>query len=83
MLDRNRAKLEGDVFAALGYAGTMDEDQTVGDLLRLIAGTEVVLSAAERIDSDIVDEAVLAELHDLHDRAVRLLARLEHRVDVW
>jgi hypothetical protein len=61
----------------------MDEDRTVGDLLRLVAGTEVVLSSAERVDADIVDEAVLAELHDLHDRAVRLLARLDHRVDVW
>jgi hypothetical protein len=60
----------------------MDEDQAVGDLLRLIAGTEVVLSAAERMDADIVDEAVLAELHELHDRAVRALARLEYRVDV-
>jgi hypothetical protein len=67
----------------VGTRGTMDEDRTVGDLLRLVAGTEVVLSAAERVDADIVDDAVLAELHDLHDRAVRLLARLEHRVDVW
>jgi hypothetical protein len=67
----------------VGMRGTMDEDHAVGDLLRLVAGTEVVLSAAERIDTDIVDEAVLAELHELHDRAVRVLARLEHRVDVW
>jgi hypothetical protein len=44
----------------MGTRGTMDEDQAVGDLLRLIAGTEVVLSAAERMDADIVDEAVLA-----------------------
>jgi hypothetical protein len=67
----------------VGMRGAMDEDQAVGDLLRLVAGTEVVLSAAERIDTDIVDEAVLAELRELHDRAVRVLARLEHRVDVW
>ena len=67
----------------VGMRGTMDEDQAVGDLLRLVAGTEVVLSAAERIGTDIVDEAVLAELRELHDRAVRVLARLEHRVDVW
>ena len=67
----------------VGTRGTMDEDRTVGDLLRLVAGTEVVLSAAERVDADIVDEAVLAELHELHDRAVRVLARLEHRVDIW
>lgn len=83
MLDRNPAKLAGDVFGSRGYAGTMDEDQTIGDLLRLVAGTEVVLSAAERVGADIVDEAVLAELQELHDRAVRVLARLEHRVDVW
>ncbi len=69
--------------SGVGTRGTMDEDQTIGDLLRLVAGTEVVLSAAERVGADIVDEAVLAELHELHDRAVRVLARLEHRVDVW
>jgi hypothetical protein len=67
----------------VGMRRPMDEDHAVGDLLRLVAGTEVVLSAAERIDTDIVDEAVLAELRELHDRAVRVLARLEHRVDVW
>jgi hypothetical protein len=60
----------------------MDADPTVGDLLRLIAGAEVVLSAAQKLDADIVDDAGLAEVHELHDRAMRELARLEYRVDV-
>jgi hypothetical protein len=60
----------------------MDGDPTTQDLLRLIAGTEVVLSAARKLDAEIVDEALLADLLDLHDRAERVLGRLEHRVDV-
>jgi hypothetical protein len=82
MLNLDGVKFEGASFAAHGYAGTMDADATAGDLLRVIAGTEVVLSAAEKLDPDIVDEALLAELHDLHDRARRVLGRLERRVDV-
>ena len=82
MLDLDGAKFEGAGFAPHGYACTMDADPTAGDLLRVIAGTEVVLGAAAKLDADIVDEAILAELHDLHDRACRVLARLEHRVDV-
>jgi hypothetical protein len=82
MLDLDGAKFEGARFALHGYVGTMDADSTAGDLLRVIAGTEVVLSAAEKLDADIVDEAILAELHDLHDRACRVLRRLEHSVDV-
>ena len=60
----------------------MDEDETIGDLLRLIAGVEVVLSAAERLDAGMVDEAALAELHEIHDRARRELILLEHGVDI-
>jgi hypothetical protein len=60
----------------------MDEDPTVGDLLRVIAGTEVVLNAAEKLDPEFVDEAILVDLQELHDRARRALARVEQRVDV-
>ena len=48
------------------------------DLIRLIAATEVVLAIAERVDADIADEAILAELHELHERArsaLRLLSQ--------
>jgi len=58
------------------------EIRTAGDLLRLTAAAEVVLNAAKRVDADVVDEATLAELLDLHDRAQRALARVEHRVDI-
>jgi hypothetical protein len=60
----------------------MDADPTADDLLRVAAATEVVLSAAKRLDADIVDDATLAELLELHDRAQRALGRIEHRVDV-
>ena len=60
----------------------MDRDATAGDLLRLTAAAEVVLNAAQRLGAEIVDEATLAELLELHDRAQRVLARVEHRVDV-
>jgi hypothetical protein len=82
MLDLDGVKFEGASFAPRGYVGTMDEDPTAGDLLRVIAGTEVVLSAAEKLDPDFVDESILVDLHELHDRASRALARVEHRVDV-
>ena len=49
------------------------------DLIRLAAATEVLLAIAERVDGEIVDEAILAELHELRDRAVSALRRLsEH-----
>ena len=60
----------------------MDADPTADDLLRVAAATEVVLSAAERLDADIVDEVTLVELLELHDRTQRALRRIEHRVDV-
>jgi hypothetical protein len=50
-----------------------------GDLVRLAAATEVLLTIAERVDGDIVDEAILAELHELRDRAHSALRRVsEH-----
>lgn len=58
-----------------GYAGDVDDDPAVGDLLRLAAATEVVLALAERVDGDVADEPMLAELHDLLDRANRALER--------
>ena len=40
------------------------------------------LAAAEGIGANIVDEATLVELRELHDRAHEALSRVEHRVDV-
>jgi hypothetical protein len=66
----------------VGYAGVVDRDSAINDLLRLTAATEVALSVAEGIGSNIADEATLVELRELHDRAHEALGRLEHRVDV-
>lgn len=50
-----------------------------GDLIRLAAAAELLLSIAERVDGDLVDEAILAELHELRDRAHSALTGLsEH-----
>jgi hypothetical protein len=49
------------------------------DLVRLAAANEVLIAAAERVDGEIVDEAMLAELYELRDRARAALLRLaEH-----
>jgi len=53
----------------------MNDDPDVGDLLRLVAAGEVVLALAEQVDGDVADEATLAELHELLDRANRALER--------
>jgi hypothetical protein len=82
MLDLNRPKFTGESFAPPGYAVAVDADSTADDLLRVAAATAVVLSAAERLDADIVDEATLAELLELHDRAQRALSRIEQPSDV-
>jgi hypothetical protein len=47
-----------------------------GDLMRLAAASEVLLSIAEQVDGEIVDEAVLADLYELRDRAYAALERL-------
>jgi hypothetical protein len=49
------------------------------DLVRLAAAAEVLLTIAERVDGEIVDEAILAELHELRDRAWSALHRLSER----
>jgi hypothetical protein len=54
----------------------VDRAPEPGDLIRLIAATEIVLAIAERVDADIADEAILAELHELHDRARHALGCL-------
>ena len=57
----------------------MDTQPESGDLIRLLAATEIVLALAERVDGDIADEAIIAELHELHDRAGRALRSLTEK----
>lgn len=46
------------------------------DIVLLAALTRTVADLAERLDGEIADEATLAELHDLHERALAALERL-------
>jgi hypothetical protein len=50
--------------------------QERGEVMRLAAAAEVLLSIAERVDGDLVDEAFLADLYELRDRANMALDRL-------
>jgi hypothetical protein len=50
-----------------------------GDLIRLAAVVEVLLPVAERVDGEVVDEAILAELYELRDRAYSALRSLSQR----
>jgi hypothetical protein len=55
---------------ASGYLGPIIEEAfDNGDLIRLAAATEVLLSIAERVDADLVGEALLADLIELRERA--------------
>jgi hypothetical protein len=51
-------------------------DPERGDLIRLAAAAEVLLTIAERVNGELVDEALLADLHELRDRAEAALQRL-------
>jgi hypothetical protein len=48
-------------------------------LIRLIGATELLLTLAEQVDGEIADEAILAELHELRDRAHSALRSLSER----
>jgi hypothetical protein len=49
------------------------------ELLRLLGATELLLTLAEQVDGEIADEAILAELHELRDRAYSALRQLTER----
>ncbi len=58
----------------------MDRDPAEsGDMMRLAAVTDILIEVAERINGDIADEAILAELHELRDRAHAALRRLSEQ----
>jgi hypothetical protein len=46
------------------------------DLIRLTAILELLLTTAERIDGELVDEALIADLYELRERAHSALNRL-------
>jgi hypothetical protein len=48
-------------------------------LIRLVGATELLLTLAEQVDGEIADEAILAELHELRDRAYSALRQLSER----
>jgi hypothetical protein len=45
------------------------------DLIRLTALIELLIPTAERIDGALVDEALMADLYELRDRARSALSR--------
>jgi hypothetical protein len=54
----------------VGRAAVLNDDPPErGDLIRLAAIVEVLLTVAERIDGELVDEALIADLYELRDRA--------------
>ena len=48
-------------------------------LIRLVGATELLLSLAEQVDGEIADEAILAELYELRDRASSALRSFNER----
>jgi hypothetical protein len=48
-------------------------------LIRLVGATELLLTLAEQVDCEIADEAILAELYELRDRADSALRQLSER----
>jgi hypothetical protein len=46
------------------------------DLIRLTAIIEMLLTTVERVDGELVDEALIADLYELRDRAHSALNRL-------
>jgi hypothetical protein len=45
------------------------------DLIRLTAIIEMLLTTVERVDGELVDEALIADLYELRDRAHSALNR--------
>jgi hypothetical protein len=48
-------------------------------LIRLVGATELLLTLAEQVNGEIADEAILAELYELRDRAHNALRQLSER----
>jgi len=48
-------------------------------LIRLVGATELLLTLAEQVNGEIADEAILAELYELRDRATDALRHVSER----
>jgi hypothetical protein len=48
-------------------------------LIRLVGATELLLTLAEQVNGEIADEAILAELHELRERAYSALQTRSER----
>ena len=48
-------------------------------LVRLVGATELLITLAEQVNGEIADEAILAELYELLDRANSALRSLSER----
>ncbi len=57
----------------------MDGQPDRGELARLVGATELLLSVAERVDGEIADEATIAALYELRERAYSALLRFSER----
>jgi hypothetical protein len=57
----------------------MDAVPDRGELARLVGATELLLSVAERVDGEIADEATIAALYELRERAYAALLRFSER----
>jgi hypothetical protein len=49
------------------------------ELVRLSAIIELLLTTAERVDGELVDEALIADLYELRDRTHTELHRIDGR----
>jgi hypothetical protein len=48
-------------------------------LVRLVGATDLLITLAEQVNGEIADEAILAELYELRDRANSALRSLSER----
>jgi hypothetical protein len=53
-----------------------DDPPERSDLIRLTAIIELLVTTAERVDGELVDEALIADLYELRDRAHMTLQHL-------
>lgn len=49
------------------------------ELSRLVGATELLLSVAERVNGEIVDESTIANLYELRERAYSALLHFSER----
>jgi hypothetical protein len=75
-LSGNRSELRR---KGVGQASVDDRPPDYLALIRLVGATELLLTLAEQVNGEIADEAILAELYELRDRACSALRSLSER----